>query len=106
MNNLASIFCPAERDMNTWVNEQIEEFKANPNHLLTLLNERGSQPGVLVIDQFEETFTLCLDNQIRQAFINNLLRVIQSSENSHVVILTMRTDFESRVALYLSLIHI
>jgi ABC-type proline/glycine betaine transport system ATPase subunit len=100
LNNLASIFCPAERDMNTWVHEQIEEFKANPNHLLTLLNERGSQPEVLVIDQFEETFTLCLDNQIRQAFINNLLRVIQSSENSHVVILTMRTDFESRVALY------
>jgi len=100
LNNLASIFCPAERDMNTWVHEQIEEFKANPNHLLTLLNERGSQPEVLVIDQFEETFTLCLDNQIRQAFINNLLRVIQSSESSHVVILTMRTDFESRVALY------
>ena len=102
LNNLASVLCPAEQEMNTWVwvNQQIEEFKANPNHLLTLLNERGSQPGVLVIDQFEETFTLCLDNQIRQAFINNLLRVIQSSESSHVVILTMRTDFESRVALY------
>ena len=102
LNNLASVLCPAEQEMNTWVwvNQQIEEFKANPNHLLTLLNERGSQPGVLVIDQFEETFTLCLDNQIRQAFIDNLLKVINSSESYHVVILTMRTDFESRVALY------
>ncbi|MEL7039281.1 MAG: hypothetical protein AAFO04_27265 [Cyanobacteria bacterium J06592_8] len=89
-----------EPEMDAWVTQQIEGFQGDSNYLLNLLNQHSSQPGVLVIDQFEETFTLCSDAQIRQAFIENLLTVIQSPENRHFLIVTMRTDFESRVAQY------
>jgi Tol biopolymer transport system component len=100
LNNLARVLCPEEQNLNTWIDQQIEKFQADPKHLLKLLNKGSCQPGVLVIDQFEEIFTLCVNDQTRQAFIDNLLTVIQSSKNRHLVIATMRTDFESRVALY------
>ncbi len=103
LNNLARVLCPHQQDRKTWIAQQIEKFQADQNHLLKLLNENTHQPGVLVIDQFEETFTLCLNDQTRQAFIDNLLTVIQSSKSRHVVIVTLRTDFESRVALYSNL---
>ena len=47
-----------------------------------------------VVDQFEEAFTLCNDQQVRQAFIDNLVNLMQAPGARHTVILTMRTDFE------------
>jgi WD40 repeat protein/energy-coupling factor transporter ATP-binding protein EcfA2 len=55
-------------------------------------------PMVLVIDQFEEIFTLCDDVPTRQAFIDNLLALIDAQDAAHRVILTMRSDFETFVA--------
>ncbi len=69
-----------------------------PDYLVKLLNETGQDPFVLVIDQFEELFTLCTDDALRRAFIHNLLSLIQAPGARHTVILTMRTDFESFVA--------
>lgn len=73
-------------------------FRREPDYLLKLINETGTTPFVLVIDQFEEIFTLCTDDELRQAFIDNLLALIQAPDQRHTVILTMRTDFESFVA--------
>ncbi len=72
--------------------------RREPDYLVTLLNETGQEPFVLVIDQFEELFTLCTDDALRRAFINNLLSLIQAPGARHTVLLTMRTDFESFVA--------
>lgn len=58
----------------------------------------GHPPVVLVIDQFEELFTLCSDGAARQALVDNLLALTQAPGPRHTVILTMRTDFESFVA--------
>jgi len=68
------------------------------DYLVKLLNESGETPFVLIVDQFEELFTLCNDDEIRHAFINNLLALIESPGPQHRVVLTMRTDFESFVA--------
>ncbi|MEZ4682141.1 MAG: hypothetical protein R2932_48835 [Caldilineaceae bacterium] len=68
------------------------------DYLLKLFNETGNTPYVLVIDQFEELFTLCTDETARRALINNLLTLIKAPNPRHMVILTMRTDFESFVA--------
>jgi hypothetical protein len=56
------------------------------------------RPAVLVIDQFEETFTLCTDEAERTAFVANLLGVASAADAPHRLILTMRSDFESWVA--------
>ncbi len=68
------------------------------DYLLKLLNESGDTPFVLVVDQFEEIFTLCRDETLRLAFLHNLLALVQQPRSHHRVILTMRTDFESFVA--------
>ena len=52
----------------------------------------------MVVDQFAEIFTLCDDDQVRQAYIDEFLRLIQAPGPRHSVILTMRSDFESYVA--------
>ncbi|MEC4817417.1 MAG: hypothetical protein SAK29_29715, partial [Scytonema sp. PMC 1069.18] len=96
--NLTQLFRPQDVEVSTWVEQrkqQSEQFLQNPNHLTQLLNHADGLPSVLVIDQFEEVFTLCLDEAKRHAFINNLLGVIQLPDVSHRVILTIRTDFES-----------
>ncbi len=53
---------------------------------------------VVIVDQFEEIFTLCGDDRVRSAFVANLVALAQAPGAQHIVILTMRTDFEGQVA--------
>ena len=57
----------------------------------------GEQPICLVVDQFEEVFTLCTDNAARTDFVDNLLQLAQSV-GQHRVVVTMRSDYEDNVA--------
>lgn len=52
---------------------------------------------VLVIDQFEELFTLCKDNAERKAFVDNLLTASQE-DGVATVVLTLRADFYAHCA--------
>ncbi|HEX2833421.1 MAG TPA: hypothetical protein VHW00_10420 [Thermoanaerobaculia bacterium] len=54
-----------------------------------------SQTTVITIDQFEELFTLTDDLSSRQAFVDELLSY---SRDGHVLIVTMRSDYDSRLA--------
>ncbi len=53
---------------------------------------------LLVVDQFEELFTLCNDEEARDAFVRQLLALVETPEPRHVVIITMRTDFVDSLA--------
>lgn len=57
----------------------------------------GIRQVLLVVDQFEELYTLCLDPQIQKAFVDELLATVKASRaqrNSFsVVLLTLRADF-------------
>lgn len=90
LKNLAQLLSPARTDS--------ARLEKDPAQVARLLAERSDQPAVLVIDQFEEVFTLCEDNRARQAFIDALLHLIRTSERRHRVILTMRSDYEPFVA--------
>ncbi len=48
---------------------------------------------VLVIDQFEEAFTLCQDLAEREAFFQCLLEALEQTDNKLCLILAMRIDF-------------
>jgi beta-lactamase class A len=100
--NLARILYPSlhrggQEILETWIQQQIALFRADPNHLARLLNRGSDTPAVLVIDQFEEVFTLCDDVQTQRLFIANLLNLILLPGSRHRIILTMRSDFESYV---------
>jgi hypothetical protein len=58
----------------------------------------GAPKGVLVIDQFEELFTRCGDDDERQAFLARLRHVVDDTARIHRVIVTVRSDFEPQVS--------
>ncbi len=53
------------------------------------------QPIILIIDQFEECFTMC-DEEYRQAFIAQLNKLLELRKNLQII-LGMRSDFRSRL---------
>jgi hypothetical protein len=60
------------------------------------LGQRQDGHAVLVADQFEELFTLCTNEAIRQAFLDRLLMLAEKQR----VVLTMRADFWGECAPY------
>jgi Novel STAND NTPase 1/TIR domain len=67
---------------------------------LTLAAAPASRRLVVLVDQFEEIFTLCRDETVRQALIDNLLHAATTSAGQTVVVLTMRADFYGKCATY------
>ena len=63
------------------------------------LAKMHDQSAVLVVDQFEELFTLCTDEDKRRAFLDRLLSLAKSLR----VVITMRADFWGECAPYATL---
>ena len=83
----------------------IEELGSNAATLelavaLALARSSDSQKVGFVVDQFEEVFTLCRDEQERCAFVDNLLHAGSVPVGRTVVILTMRADFYARATAF------
>lgn len=53
---------------------------------------------LILVDQFEEIFTLCHRDDLREAFIRNLLYAAKVAQGQTLVILTMRADFYAKCA--------
>src|SRR6266545_1734924 len=84
---------------------------ANPQRVLesTLegISKKGLQPTLILVDKFEETFTLCRDESERIAFIEKLLALatpLPMGEGRRgegiTVVLALRADFYSHCAQY------
>jgi hypothetical protein len=101
MANLARVLHTLQREQESdperWIEQNATRLMQEPDQLLAMI-EADDAPLLLVVDQFEEAFTLCADDTIRQAFVTCLLRLSQTPGRRHTVILTMRTDFESLVS--------
>jgi energy-coupling factor transporter ATP-binding protein EcfA2 len=66
------------------------------DQLAASLASVGGRPELLVVDQLEELFTLCLDEGERQDFVHRLLELAGTLR----VVLTMRADFWGECAAY------
>ncbi len=53
---------------------------------------------LLIVDQFEELFTVCESDEKRRAFASELVRLTTAPGGQHTVILTIRSDFEQQIA--------
>jgi WD40 repeat protein len=71
-----------------------------PEVLTSIFQAHPHKRILLVIDQFEELYTLCQDTQEQQRFVDALLAAIQSAPNNLTVVLTLRADFFSYVLNY------
>jgi WD40 repeat protein/serine/threonine protein kinase len=101
---LASVFNPEGTDRLATMLQLLNRLETDGRalHLAVRLAWREAPPEqrlVLVVDQFEEIFTLCQDDHVRQLFIENLLYAAVREERV-MVILTMRADFYHHCAAY------
>jgi hypothetical protein len=83
--------------------ELIAEFRKNEKTLhLTARQSLPEYPPdmrlVVVVDQFEEVFTLCCKAELREMLIRNLLYAAKVAQGQTLVILTMRADFYGKCA--------
>ena len=62
---------------------------------LRVLPDEGTRL-LLVIDQFEELFTLVEDDEVRTRFLDGLVHVIDDPHHRVVVVVTLRSDFYGR----------
>ena len=86
----------------------MDDLMQDPRSLaIHLAKHNQNQHIMLVLDQFEELFTLCRDEFEREAFIDNLLFAISPSPDKTEkggrqisLILTLRADFYAHLAQY------
>ena len=82
----------------------IDDLRSEPRslHLFAkqLTKAEGAPHLLLVVDQFEELFTLCHSEVERACFIDNLLTAASEPAGPTIVILTLRADFYAACAAY------
>jgi WD40 repeat protein/class 3 adenylate cyclase len=79
----------------------IDDLMQDPRSLsLFLARQNHKTSTLLVIDQFEELFTLCRDEFEREAFIDNLLSTLHQSRDRFTLVITLRADFYAHLAQY------
>ncbi|NTU64400.1 MAG: WD40 repeat domain-containing protein, partial [Chloroflexi bacterium] len=59
---------------------------------------RGATNFLLVVDQFEELFTLCRSHTEQTAFVNNLIGAAFEPDSPTIVVIALRADFYAHCA--------
>jgi WD40 repeat protein/class 3 adenylate cyclase len=66
---------------------------------LSISDQDADERLVLVIDQFEELFTTCQDDEERSRFVERVVAIARDTERT-VVVLALRADFSGECATY------
>jgi WD40 repeat protein/transcriptional regulator with XRE-family HTH domain len=85
----------------------MDDLERDPR-ALNLFIKRVNQPRngsrvLLVVDQFEEVFTLCRSEERRTSFIDNLLTASSEADGPTLIVIAMRADFYGHCAGHLQL---
>jgi WD domain, G-beta repeat len=61
--------------------------------IINVLPETEVSPLILLVDQFEEIYTLCKDVVARDRFVENLLEAAAEQSQQVLIVITLRSDF-------------
>ena len=70
---------------------------------LRLYIQKQGDRVLLIVDQFEELFTLCRNDDERRAFVDNLLNAVEGDASATTVVITLRADFYEHLAHFAAL---
>jgi len=96
LKTLAGILAHLGAWADTDCEDKTKQFLKNQKYLKSIVDtlpDIDTAPLVILIDQFEEIYTLCQDDKQRTAFIDNIMSAVQDSTGRLSVILTLRSDF-------------
>lgn len=96
---LAGALLPPEDPGRDWQAEQVARLRSEPAALAALLGADG-RPAVVVVDQFEEAMTLRTEANAPDfaAFVAALQSLVEAAAPPHRLLLTMRSDVDTRLA--------
>ncbi len=95
---LLTALCPSGQDPRGWVDEHQRWVLADPAYLRGLVGSvAGGRPAVLVVDQVEELFTLCENQEERKAYAA-VVAGLAGWPSGNRVVLTIREDFLQEAA--------
>ncbi|MGD8406607.1 MAG: helix-turn-helix domain-containing protein, partial [Anaerolineales bacterium] len=80
-----------------------EDSRGLDQALTRTANASGAEYTLLVIDQFEELFTLCRSETEQSAFIENVLKAAFQPDGKAIILIAMRADFYAHCARFDSL---
>jgi tetratricopeptide (TPR) repeat protein len=102
LERLATLLTAEETSLSA-ADEMKEALVENPRALLLAANKMAARADagnlLLVVDQFEELFTLCRDENERQRFVDSLLAAV-AGEGALTILIGLRADFYDRCADY------
>jgi len=75
----------------------VSQARSDSETILRSVRRDDGPPTVLVIDQFEEVFTLCHNSQEQRAFLENLSAVLKVG-TGYKVLITIREDYTPLIA--------
>ncbi|NEO41626.1 MAG: peptidase C14 [Moorea sp. SIOASIH] len=96
LNSLALTFVDSglsDIERATQLAQAEDLIKKGSEGLRQLIAVTDTQRLILVVDQFEEAFTLCQDSSERQQFFECLLGALPKTGDKLCLVLTMRADF-------------
>jgi WD40 repeat protein len=70
---------------------------------LALRDRPASHRLVVLVDQFEEVFTMCQDEQLRRSFVDNIIYAATVQNGQTMIILTLRSDYYGHCSTFPSL---
>ncbi|MEH2282292.1 MAG: hypothetical protein V7K90_13345 [Nostoc sp.] len=89
---------------------EIAQYDNSLGSLTQPTNDVGNLPSrekfLLVVDKFEEVFTVCVEEEERQTFIELLTQIVEIHDSRLAVVITMRTDFLEPCLDYPSVTHL
>lgn len=82
----------------------VDDLLQRPERLNLALQEAAATAGaghaLLVVDQFEELFTLCRSEVERQAFVDSLTTAVTAPDATAAAVIVLRADFYAHCARY------
>jgi len=80
-------------DFQRWISEQKSRLKRKPDAICDLIDlPPGNRSAILVVDQFEEVFTLCGDPAERDTFAAALVALTHATNVQFKIVLIIRED--------------
>jgi len=94
---------------STAIRKFVEELVRQPQALSSALKriaaDTGAANALLVVDQFEELFTLCRSEAEQAAFVENLMTAALQPDGVAIVVIVLRADFYAHCARFDLLRH-